>query len=165
MFRWNKKHFLSFLKGFQLEKIVSDLTVHFSSNKFCCHFKLALLTLSWRRPLSYRNQSIDLPSKSLDWFLYVNGLRYERVKDIFVGTIIIGVMITKINKDVIFDLNTLPHKLLDSIRLNAQTIMRPPIFVSLFTACPLFSSAALKPSATKREKSPLSLQSTLSNRL
>ena len=32
------------------------------------------LTLSWRRPLSYRNQSIDLQSKSMDWFLYDNGL-------------------------------------------------------------------------------------------
>ena len=31
------------------------------------------LTLSWRGPLSYRNQSIDLQSKSMDWFLYVNG--------------------------------------------------------------------------------------------
>ena len=34
------------------------------------------LTLSWRRPLSYKNQSI---SKSMDWFLYDNGLRLERV--------------------------------------------------------------------------------------
>ena len=40
----------------------------------------ASLTLSWGRPLSYRNQSIDLPSKSMDWFLYDNGLRQERVK-------------------------------------------------------------------------------------
>ena len=38
------------------------------------------LTLSWRRPLSYRNQSIDLQSKSMDWFLYDNGLYHERVK-------------------------------------------------------------------------------------
>ena len=30
------------------------------------------LTLSWRSPLSYR--------KSMDWFLYDNGLRHERVK-------------------------------------------------------------------------------------
>ena len=37
------------------------------------------LTLSWRRPLSYRNQSIDLLHKSMDWFLYDNGLRHERV--------------------------------------------------------------------------------------
>ena len=40
------------------------------------------LTLSWWRPLSYRNQSIDLLHKSMDWFLYGNGLRLERVKNI-----------------------------------------------------------------------------------
>ena len=38
------------------------------------------LSLSRRRPLSYRNQSIDLLRKSMDWFLYDNGLRLERVK-------------------------------------------------------------------------------------
>ena len=38
------------------------------------------LTLSRRRPLSYRNQSIDLLWKSMDWFLYDNGLLLERVK-------------------------------------------------------------------------------------
>ena len=37
------------------------------------------LTLSWRVLLSYRNQSIDLQSKSMDWFLYDNCLRHERV--------------------------------------------------------------------------------------
>ena len=37
-------------------------------------FIFRILTLSWRRPLSYRNQS-----KSMDWFLYDNGLRHERV--------------------------------------------------------------------------------------
>ena len=41
---------------------------------------LSWLTLSWRRPLSYRNQSIDLLHKSMAWFLYDNGLRHERVK-------------------------------------------------------------------------------------
>ena len=29
--------------------------------------------------LSYGNQSIDLLFKSVDWFLYDNGLRHERV--------------------------------------------------------------------------------------
>ena len=29
-------------------------------------------------PLSYRNRSIDLQSKSVDWFLYDNDLRHER---------------------------------------------------------------------------------------
>ena len=38
------------------------------------------LTLSWRRPISYWNQSIDLLRKSMDWFLYDIGLRHERVK-------------------------------------------------------------------------------------
>ena len=38
------------------------------------------LTLSWRRPLSYRNQSIDLLCKSMDWFLYDNSLHHEGVK-------------------------------------------------------------------------------------
>ena len=39
------------------------------------------LTLSRWRPLSYRNQSIDLLCKSMDWFLYDNGLRLKRAKD------------------------------------------------------------------------------------
>ena len=41
------------------------------------------LTLSRRRPLSYRNQSIDLRSKPMYWFLYDKGLRLERVKILF----------------------------------------------------------------------------------
>ena len=41
-----------------------------------------LLTVSWRRPLSYRNQSIDLLCKSMDWFLYNNSLRHEWVKQL-----------------------------------------------------------------------------------
>ena len=39
-----------------------------------------ILTLSWRRSLSHRNQSIDLLRKSMDWFLYDRDLRHERVK-------------------------------------------------------------------------------------
>ena len=40
------------------------------------------LTLARRRPI-YRNQSIDLLCKSVDWFLYDIGLRRERVKKQF----------------------------------------------------------------------------------
>ena len=40
----------------------------------------SLLTLSWQGPLSYRNQSIDLQSKSMDWFLCDNDPPHERVK-------------------------------------------------------------------------------------
>ena len=38
------------------------------------------LTLSFRRSLSYRNQSIDLQSISMDWFLYDRDLYHEKVK-------------------------------------------------------------------------------------
>ena len=37
-------------------------------------------TLSRRSSLLYRNQSLDLPSKSIDWPLYDGGFRHERVK-------------------------------------------------------------------------------------
>ena len=47
---------------------------------FRIHFFVRQLTLSWRRSLSYRNQSNDLLRKSMDWFLYDNGLRHERLK-------------------------------------------------------------------------------------
>ena len=43
-------------------------------------FPKILLSLSGRRSLSYRNQSIDLHSKSIDWFLYGRDLRHERIK-------------------------------------------------------------------------------------
>ena len=45
-----------------------------------CYVWVNLLTLSRRRPLSCRNQSIDLLGKSMDWFLYDNGLCHKRVK-------------------------------------------------------------------------------------
>ena len=35
---------------------------------------------SSQRSLSYTNQSIDLLSKSMDWFIYERDLRHERVK-------------------------------------------------------------------------------------
>ena len=45
------------------------------------YFGRFFLTLSWRRPISYRNQSIDLLlCKSMDLFLYGIGFRHERVK-------------------------------------------------------------------------------------
>ena len=68
------------------QKLSGCLSVLNSSNYFQTNqviFRNCLvewLTLSWRSPLSYRNQSIDLRSKSMDWFLCDNGLRHERVK-------------------------------------------------------------------------------------
>ena len=43
-------------------------------------FFLSFLTISWWRSLSYRNQSIDLVCKSMDWCLYGRDLCHERVK-------------------------------------------------------------------------------------
>ena len=67
--------------------MIQDIKIFKTSNnlfqkiKYFVSFDLAIrLTLSWRRPISYRNQSIDLRSKSMDWFLYDIGLRNERVK-------------------------------------------------------------------------------------
>ena len=40
------------------------------------------LTHSWRRSLPYRNQSIDLQGKSMDWFLYDKSIHHERVNTI-----------------------------------------------------------------------------------
>ena len=41
------------------------------------------LIISWRRSLSWRNQSIDLHLKTVIWFLYVRDLCHERGKSIF----------------------------------------------------------------------------------
>ena len=60
------------------------------------------LTLSRRRPLSYRNQSLDLLRKSMDWLLYDNGRRLERVNSVvhlrkfeFFSQALLPVIVTK----------------------------------------------------------------------
>ena len=45
----------------------------------CCN-TCNYLTLSWRRPLLFRNQSIDLLCKSMDWFLHDRDLHHEIFK-------------------------------------------------------------------------------------
>ena len=59
---------------------VLKLTLAFLSSQHDFKSQGKNLTLSWQRPISYRNQSIDLLCKSMDWFLYDIGLRHERVK-------------------------------------------------------------------------------------
>ena len=58
------------------------------------------LTLSWRAPLYYKNQSIDLQSKSMDWFLYDNDLRHEGLKTF--ATQVFSCKFCKIYKDTFF---------------------------------------------------------------
>ena len=47
------------------------------------HASSKALTLSWRRFLSYRNQSNDLFCKSMDWFLYNRDLLHGRFNTLF----------------------------------------------------------------------------------
>ena len=47
------------------------------------HTSNKALTLSWRRFLSYKNQSIDLLCKLMEWFLYDKDIRHERVNTLF----------------------------------------------------------------------------------
>ena len=73
---WSLEGFLS-----NLNLIKHESQLNTSVNHFLTLTLLSLtLTLSWRRPLPYRNQSTDLLRKSMDWFLLDNGLRHERVK-------------------------------------------------------------------------------------
>ena len=78
--------FLSQTDGF-IEKIchafTSEISIFICDSVITSSKNIAisdLLTLSWRRPLSYRNQCIDLLWKSMDWFLHDNDHRHERVK-------------------------------------------------------------------------------------
>ena len=62
---------------------VKIIGTHRSLTTNVCFIALLLsstLTLSWRRSISYKNQSIDLHSKSMDWFLYNRDYRHESVK-------------------------------------------------------------------------------------
>ena len=56
------------------------LHIHSTPQIFIFYIK-NLLTLSWRRPLSYRNQQIN------GLVLYDNGLRHERVKWLLIGNV------------------------------------------------------------------------------
>ena len=83
MSSWSPDWASNFLKGkfWKLFYIFSDKMVSILINiiQHEQYFLIILLTLSWRRPLSFRNQSIHLLRKSMEWFLYDNGLRHERV--------------------------------------------------------------------------------------
>ena len=69
---------------------LDDNPLHYESNNsnskttpIALVFLLLDLTLSGRRTLLYRNQSIYLLYKLMDWFLYDRDLRHERVKLFF----------------------------------------------------------------------------------
>ena len=70
----------------------------FSHNSFRCILLFLFvnasgLTLSWRRSSSYRNQSIDLGCKSINWFLYDRGLRHKRVKGLMPYFLVLSLVV------------------------------------------------------------------------
>ena len=52
-------------------------------------YQCSVLTSTWRRSLSYRNQSIDLQSKSMDWFLNDRDFSLGRITEITVQIVTI----------------------------------------------------------------------------
>ena len=79
-FVWFFKQNVSHLYSINWSNFINWLSLFFEIWSICA--LQLLLTLSWQRPLSYRNQTIHLLPKSVDWFLYDNGLRHERVKQV-----------------------------------------------------------------------------------
>ena len=86
------KEFFKVNKKLSLEKLTNPGSANRMSVYPCLSFlkikpnpflNVAYLTLSWRRSLSYKNQPIDLQSKSMDWFLHDMDLCHERVKHLF----------------------------------------------------------------------------------
>ena len=90
--RFTENRYLHCVKSVQIQKrkkfpirtlfrhCVNKIFVKLTGTRSRSSFLNFIFNLSWRRPLSYRNQSIDLPHKSMDWFLCDNALRHERVK-------------------------------------------------------------------------------------
>ena len=76
---WERQ--LPFMAGFVQKMFKSTSQVKWNTLLIVVLIIILILTLSWRRPISYRNQSIDFRSKSMDWFLYDIGLCHERFKD------------------------------------------------------------------------------------
>ena len=85
-------------------------------------FLFIYLTLSWRRFLSYRNQSVDLLRQSMGWFLYDKGLRHERVK---------GLTSNEYNVKDSFDFAK------EILQQNSDWFMASLDITSLFTSIPL----------------------------
>ena len=72
------EHFWWLLLNFLCEKVNVSL-IHATHIYYSWILKNIINSL-WRKLLPYRNQSINWLRKSMDWFVYDNGLRHKRVK-------------------------------------------------------------------------------------
>ena len=72
LYVWSRSFFYSYI-DITVNRLLRNLclTIFFRLCFIKNNIKLLSLTLSWRRSFLYRNQSIDLDSKSVDWFLYL----------------------------------------------------------------------------------------------
>ena len=73
------KEITSFIVDLTKLDNITDVTGN-DGEKMEHHSKQLLLTLSWRWSQSHKNQSTDLQSKSIDWFIYDKDLHHEKVK-------------------------------------------------------------------------------------
>ena len=89
------------------------------------------LTLLWWRSLSYRNQSIDLESKSMDWFLPDRDLLHERVHHFLELVLLLkkNFLKRKINKSSKIILKTINERV---ILCNLNVIFKLDYFRELF---------------------------------
>ena len=84
----------------------------------------SVLTLSRRKSLSYRNESIDLLRKSMDWFLYDNGLRLERVKWLLSNEICTNKNLSKLCFIILYGVlvKVVDVQFIESIMVNCSTM-------------------------------------------
>ena len=88
-------YYFLFLTEGQINYVLS-LCVGFSWYLLLVLFSFfPILTLSWRRLFPYKNQSIDLHSKSMDWSLYDYSRRHERARSM--KHFLISISVSKVN--------------------------------------------------------------------
>ena len=113
-----------------LEVRRSDVNILARSERKMISRKRKRLTLSWRGSLSYRNQSIDLQSKSMDWLLYERDLRHGRVN--ITKTFKLWASIGLINISKILAPSN------DGLRLSAITLLNLKEFLLFLRICQIF---------------------------
>ena len=74
-------------KKSQVEKKKRIMRYNIQEQTFGVSWVNSVLNLSWLWSLLYRNQSIDLQKKSMDWFLYERNFLHERVFSLLLACI------------------------------------------------------------------------------
>ena len=91
-----------------------------------------LWTFSWRRPLSYRNQSIDLFRKSIDWFLMITASVMKELKW--------GKMKKNVESNIFFEV----EKYYFAFESRLIFFFKMVIFATWFRRCPTLWKSTVK---------------------